>query len=83
MSIGWIMFWKAVVVAVWIAVLERYRAYKARRRVSGIVMQYDARRGCYYDPLERTEKRLKTVLIAIGGAFLLYTALVVYLIVSQ
>lgn len=82
LSIGWVMFWKAVVVAVWIALVVRYRAMKAKRREKGVTLVLDPRRGTYYDPFERWEGRLKLAIFALGGLFLIYAAFVVYVLVS-
>ena len=47
MSIGWIMFWKAVVVAVWIVIVERWVAFRRRRQQEGLPMRYSKRSDSY------------------------------------
>lgn len=47
MSIGWIMFWKAVVVAVWIVIVERWVAFRRRRQQEGLPMRYSRRSDSY------------------------------------
>lgn len=76
------MFWKAVVVAVWLALVARYQAFKRQRRARGTVLRYDARRDVYFDPLERTERRIKTAVYVLGAAFCGYALLVAWLLVS-
>jgi hypothetical protein len=82
LSIGWVMFWKAVVIAVWIALVARYRAMKTRRREKGVTLVFDTRRGVYLDPLERWEGRVKVAVYALGGLFCLYAAFVLYVILT-
>lgn len=47
MSIGLVMFWKAVVMAVWAAIVERWQAYRAHRKEQGIQLVLDPRTGVY------------------------------------
>lgn len=84
MSIGWVIFWKAVVVAVWAAAFARYRAFKRKRKERGLPLRLDVRRGVYVvdDRLERFERNAKLAAYIFGGVFLGYTALMVYLFLA-
>lgn len=81
-SIGVVMFGKAVVMAGWIIAAERYQSYKEKRRSDGVTLKHDARRGIYYDPILRFEKRVKLGLWIIGVPLGLYTLLVTGLIIG-
>lgn len=49
LSIGWVMFWKAVVVAVWLAITESWLAYRKRRKAQGLPMRYSRRIDAYVE----------------------------------
>ena len=82
LSIGWVMFWKAIVLAVWTALAERWRHYKKQRRAGGIELRYDERRAVYYDPIQRLESRVKLALWIASIPLGLYAALVLYLVLT-
>jgi hypothetical protein len=81
---AWVMFWKAVVVALWVAGLETWRASKARHREKGMELRQN-RRGTYvpYDPYERAEWWAKRGAIAFAAVFIPYTLYVVYVLFSE
>lgn len=78
MGIGTIMFGKAVVLAVWALGATAYKTFKARRRAAGISLQFDARRGVYYDPIVRFEKRVKATAWVAGSVWIAFTLFVVW-----
>lgn len=42
MDVGWILFWKCIVVAVWIAIVDRWQAYRKKRRDEGLPLRKNA-----------------------------------------
>lgn len=83
-SIGWVMFWKALVVTVWAVLVERWQAAKRKRQSSGIEMRYNKRSNTYveYCPYQRAEKRLRLAVWIVGVPLALYALLAVYLLVT-
>ena len=78
MSLGVVMFWKAVVLAVWVASLERWRAYKAAKAVN---LVRDPLTGRYVPDrrLERLEtwaRRIFWTLFALFVAFAVVVSLI-------
>ena len=47
LGIGWVMFGKAIVVAVWVVIVERWQAYRRRRRQDGLPLKYSRKHGIY------------------------------------
>lgn len=47
LSIGWVVFWKSVVVAVWIAIVAQWAAFRKRRAEKGLPLTLDKRTGVY------------------------------------
>ena len=84
LSIGWVMFGKAVVLAIWIAAVECWRSFKRRRIENGLPMRRN-RDGVYVpdDRIERLEKWARRVSFTLLGAFILYGALMVYLLTEM
>lgn len=76
------MFGKAVVLSVWGIGAAAYKSFKEKRRANGVVLEYDARRGVYYDPIVRFEKRVKIGLWIVGVPFALYTAFIFFLLIG-
>ena len=83
MSIGWVMFWKAIVLAVIATAGGLWQGYKAKRRAEGIPLRYDTRRRVYIpdNKLERFELWARRVFYVAAGAFFLFSLLVAGLIV--
>lgn len=81
-DIATIMFGKAIVLTVGAWTAERYHTFKAKRRVDGVVLRYDAKRGIHYDPLLRLERRAKLVLRIAGACFALYAIFVVAVLIG-
>lgn len=46
MSIGWVLFFKSIVVAIWAAIVESWDAFRQRRAEKGIPLRLN-RRGVY------------------------------------
>jgi len=57
LSIGWVVFWKAVILGAWAGVLEVWGSKKARHRAKGIELRLNKKTGIYvpFDPYERVE----------------------------
>lgn len=81
LSLGWVMFWKALVVAAGSSVYGLWEAYKARRKAAGLPLRFDARRGVYVvdDRLERYERRARIAFWIAFGAFNVFAAVAVAL----
>lgn len=84
MHIGMVMFFKGIAVATGATVLERYRAFKKRRREKGIPLRLDKRRNAYVadDRLERAETLAKRIGLVLLVPLILYAVLVFYLLLS-
>lgn len=80
MSIGFVMFWKAVVLAIGGAALEWYRGFKRKRRGDGVVLHFNARRGTYSDPFITFERRLKAAAWVVGSLLAVYAAFVLWVL---
>lgn len=81
LSIGWVMFWKAVVIAVWVAICEAWSAFKAKRASNGIPLRLDRKTGAYTpdDWPQKVDRYVKFAgnvamysLLALGAALSLY-----------
>lgn len=81
LSIGWVMFWKAVVIAVWAATCEAWSAFKAKRAANGIPLRLNKQTGVYTpdDWPQAVERYVKLAgdvamysLLALGAALSLY-----------
>lgn len=81
-SIGWIMFFKSLVAALFSSAVGAYKAYKAKRRAAGLVLKYNARRGVYYDPIMLFEKRIRVALWIVGVPLGLYTLFIYLLLIG-
>lgn len=68
MSIGWVMFWKAVVLAIWAVAVERWQSAKEARREAGIELRFNKQTGLHepYCPYSRAEKIGRRVLWIVG-----------------
>ena len=78
LSIGWVMFWKAVVVAVWILIVERWASFRKRRRDDGLPLKLNRRTGAYEvrdwtGNVDRSVLFLRNCIYAVG--LTLWTAL--------
>lgn len=72
MSIGWIIFWKSVVLAVFAALLERWTAFREKRAKQGLPLRYSRKKGRYvvFDwtaYAERFARALRTALYLMAG----------------
>ncbi|WP_285019569.1 hypothetical protein [Novosphingobium sp. fls2-241-R2A-195] len=76
------MFGKALVLAAWAWGVERYHAFKAKRRAAGVVLRYDAKRNIHYDPLLRMEKRIIVALWIVGVPLAMYAVLAIGLFIA-
>ncbi len=84
MSIGWVVFWKCVVVAVWGGLADSYRHIRARHRESGLALKYDQKRRAYVlsDPFTTFERWAKIGLWIAAIIFVPYTMFVVYTLIN-
>lgn len=83
LSIGWVIFWKALIVTAWATATARWLSYKKRRKEAGLPLRKD-RRGVYVvdDRLERYERIARRLFIGGLAIFILYGLVVVYLLVA-
>jgi hypothetical protein len=83
LSIGWVMFWKAVVLAVLAICGGLWQDYKARRKAAGISLRFDKRRKTYVadDRLERFEVWARRIFWTLATLFVAYAVLVAGLII--
>lgn len=82
MSIGFVMFWKAVALTIGALILEKYRGFKRKRRGNGALLRYNPRRRTYSDPFITFERRLKAAAWVIGSLLAVYTAFLLWVIFS-
>ena len=83
MSIGWVMFWKAVVLAVWAVIAERWQAAK-KKAATNLVLDYTTGRYVPDDRLVRIETWLRRLfyaglvlmVVAVAALFWLFIAAV-------
>jgi hypothetical protein len=85
LSIGWVMFWKALGLSVWAILAARWQAAKERRRAAGLELKLDRRTGIYtpHCPFTRAERIVSRTLWVVGVPLGLYAVLVVYLILGS
>ncbi len=84
LSIGWVMFWKAVVVAVWVAIVERWQSARRKSRAAGVKLRLDPKTGTYVEhcPYARTELWLRRACWIVGVPLAIYAAVIVYAFVQ-
>lgn len=60
LSIGWVIFWKSIVVALWAALAEHWAEFRKRRAANGLQLKQN-RRGVYVvsDWAARVENALR------------------------
>ena len=69
MSLGWIIFWKSVIVSVWALIVERWAAYKIKQ---------NPERSVKLERIERISLRVFWIAFAV---FNVYALFVVYVII--
>lgn len=80
MSIGWVMFWKAIVLGIWAGIVERWQSKKEAHRANGLELRYNPKTGSYeaYCPYTRAEQLGRRALWIVGVPFAIYTVVVLY-----
>lgn len=73
MSIGLVMFWKAVVLAIWATIVERWQAYRQHRKAQGIVLVQDPRTGVYRAKVDWPEVLERSLIIGRNALYTLCT----------
>ena len=84
LSIGWVIFWKTVIVGVWAIALERWQTFKRRRVANGIELTLNPKTGRYQPNNwpETFEIWARRIFFSALAIWLVFCAFVTYIVVA-
>lgn len=71
LSIGWLMFWKSIVIGIWIGIMAWWDTAKQRHAEKGVELRFDKKRGSYvarnpFLVVERYARAARNIIIVLG-----------------